>query len=145
MSFSSCIDSHHFVFRHIGVFADQHNRGALLAANCANVFRISITKSVDFNLWEYGLEKCCWKPDYELYLRKTDGEAACTVIIQVKLSFKCSNSDPENSDPKNLDPETSAPQIFLKGISQPERSETFIFSSLSLLRCSNSEKLQGLK
>ena len=34
-------------------------------------------------------EKWCWKPDYELHLWKMDGEAACAVIIQLKLSFTC--------------------------------------------------------
>ena len=65
-----------------GVFAEQYNRGALLAAECTNVFRISITKCNKTFVGIYGLEKCCWKPDYELYLQKMDGEAACTVIIR---------------------------------------------------------------
>ena len=31
--------------------------------------------------------KWYWKPDYELHLWKMDGEAACAIIIQLKLSF----------------------------------------------------------
>ena len=42
------MDSRHFVFRHLGVSADQYNQGALLAAE-------SVTKSVR-PLWEYGPE-----------------------------------------------------------------------------------------
>ena len=64
--------------------ADQYNRGALLVPKCKNVSGVSIVKNVR-PLWESGLEKWCWKPDYELHLRKKDGEVACAVIIQLKL------------------------------------------------------------
>ena len=67
------MNSRHFVFRYLGVSADQYNRGALLAADCKNVFRVSLTKSVR-SLWDNGQEKRCRKPDYEPHLRKMDGD-----------------------------------------------------------------------
>ena len=67
------MNSRHFVFRYLGVSADQYNRGALLAADCNNVFRVSLTKSVR-SLWDNGQEKRCRKPDYEPHLRKMDGD-----------------------------------------------------------------------
>ena len=36
--FSICMDPRHFVFRHLGVSADQHILGALLAAKCKKCF-----------------------------------------------------------------------------------------------------------
>ena len=48
LTFSSCIDSRHFVFRHLGVSADQYNRGALqrrIEAACKDVVRVSINLS----------------------------------------------------------------------------------------------------
>ena len=75
------MDSRHFVSRHVSVSADQYNRQTLLAAEC----RISITESVR-PLWENGLEKLCWKPDYDLQIRKINGEVAWAAIIQLKLS-----------------------------------------------------------
>ena len=78
VSFSSCKDSRHFVFRHLSVSADQYQRGALLAAK-QNVSGVSIAKNV-IPLWENSVEKWCWKPDYELHPGKMDSEVACAVI-----------------------------------------------------------------
>ena len=45
LSFFSCMDSRHFVFRHLGFFfSDQYNRGALLSAKCKNVSVVSVAK-----------------------------------------------------------------------------------------------------
>ena len=61
-------------------------KGHYSRPSAKNVFCVSVTKSVR-PLWENVPEKWCWKPDYELHLRKMDGGTARAVIIQLKLSF----------------------------------------------------------
>ena len=80
--------------------------------------RVSIAKNVR-PLWENGREKCGWKPDYDLHLRKMDGEVACAVIIQLKLQ-RCHST----GSTKSRNPESGI-QKPESGIRKPESKRNF--------------------